>query len=179
MSGLQGVDAGQPNIALSADDLLSKKSLIFTHPQEVLDDRELALADKRSLLASWASDAHALVEHPSFRQLTSGAVVRVDDIMAALKSLDLNEPRHEAAVTFSQSFARRPSKPIGRRRNRRSKDNDEPPPSASSAMIPAARKILIGVRRGNTGRYWEVTNGSAAAATGNSREARVGGRPAV
>ena len=83
MSGLQRVDAGQPNIAPPADDLLSRKSLVFAHPDEVVDDQELKLADKRSLLASWASDALALEDSPSLRQLANGAVVRVDDIMAA------------------------------------------------------------------------------------------------
>jgi hypothetical protein len=80
MSGLQKLDADQPNIAL-ADDLLSKKSPVFAHPEEVLDDQTLTLtlADKRSLLASWASDALGVNDSPSLRQLPSGAVVRVDD----------------------------------------------------------------------------------------------------
>jgi hypothetical protein len=56
-----------------------------------------------------------------------GAVVRVDDIIAALKTLDLHEPRHEASLTFSQSFARRRSKPTARRRNMRPEDDDDPP----------------------------------------------------
>ena len=77
-----------------------EKSAEFAHPDEVVDDQELTLADKRSLLASWASDALAVEDSPSLRQLASGAVVRVDDIMAALKSLDLDEPRHEASADF-------------------------------------------------------------------------------
>jgi hypothetical protein len=44
MSGLQQLAAEQLNIALLADDLRSPKSQTFTHPQEVLDDRELALS---------------------------------------------------------------------------------------------------------------------------------------
>ena len=156
MGGLQRVNAGQPSIARPADDLLLQKSLVFVHPQEVLDDQELTFADKRSLLASWASDALALEDHPSFRQLTSGAVVRVDDIMAALKSLDLYEPRHEAAVTWFQSFARRRSKPTGRRRNMRPEDDDKPPPFAASARIPMARKIPIG---GATKQHRQVFGG--------------------
>jgi len=179
MGGLQRDDAGQPNIALPADDLILNKSLIFTHPQEVLDDQELTLADKRSLLASWASDALACEDSPSFRRLMSGAVVRVDDIMAALQSLDLNEPRHKAAVIFSQPFARRRSKPIERRRNMLPEDDDKPPPFATSARIPTALKIPMGVQRDSAGRLFAVANGPAAAATGNSREIPIGGRSAA
>jgi hypothetical protein len=141
MSGLLRVDAGQPNIAPPAD-LLSRKSPVFAHLDEVLDDQELKLADKRSLLASWASDALAVEDSPSLRQLANGAVVRVDDIMAALKSLDLNEPGQEASLRFFQSFARRGSKATARRRNQRAEDDKEPPPSAASAGIPTHRKNL-------------------------------------
>jgi hypothetical protein len=69
MSGLQKLDADQPNIALRADDLLSNKSRILAHPDEVVDDQELTFADKRSLLASWASDALAVENSPSLRQI--------------------------------------------------------------------------------------------------------------
>ena len=131
---------------------------VFAHPDEVVDDQELTLADKRSLLASWASDALAVEDSPSLRQLPSGAVVRVDDIMAALKSLDLDEPRHEASLTFSRSFARRGSKPTARRRNMRPEDDDEPPPSAASARIPTAQKILIACNGGRTLRPASLTD---------------------
>jgi hypothetical protein len=143
MSGLQIVDAGRPDMAVPADDLLSQESLVFAHPDEVVDDQELTLADKRSLLASWASDALAVEDSPSLRQLPSGAVVRVDDIMGALKSLDIHEPRHEVSLTFAQSFARRGGKPTPRRRHLRPEDDDEPPPCAASARIPTPQKNLI------------------------------------
>ena len=58
------LDANQPTIAL-ADDVISEKSAVFAHPEEVLDDQTLALADKRSLLASWASDALGVEGSPS------------------------------------------------------------------------------------------------------------------
>ena len=178
MSRLQQLDADGLNIPLPADDLLSQKSQTFTHPQEVLDDQELMLADKRALLASWASDALAVEDSPSLRQLASGAVVRVEDIIAALKSLDLNEPRREVAWTFSPPFARRPSKTAVRRRNPPPDNDDEPPPSAASARIPAARPVLT-VRRGNPGRGLEGTNGPAASGLRKSREISFGGRPAA
>src|SRR4051794_23355882 len=91
MAGLQEIGASQLRIVLPAGDLPSKRSQTFTHPGEVVNDQELSLSDKRSLLASWASDARAVENSPGLRQLSSGAVVRVDDIMAALKSLDPHE----------------------------------------------------------------------------------------
>jgi hypothetical protein len=163
MSGLQKLGADQPNIALPANDLLLEKSAVFAHPEEVLDDLTLTLADKRSLLASWASDALAVEDAPSLRQLPSGAVVRVDDIIAALKTLDLHELRHEASWAFSQSFARRRSKPAARRRSMRPEDDDDPPPSAASARIPVARReVLIACNGGGsrTGSWSGIASGS-------------------
>jgi hypothetical protein len=178
MSGPQKLDADQPDIAL-ADGLLSNKTPVFVHPEEVLGDHTLTLADKRSLLASWASDALGVEDSPSLRQLPSGAVVRVDDIMAALKSLDLHETRHEASPTFSQSFARRRSKPAVRRRNVGPQDDDDPPPSAVNAGLPSGWKILIGARRHSTNRYLDITNEPPASTTAHSREISVGGRSAA
>ena len=142
MGKLRGDAAGKHNIALPVEDLLSQKSLVFGHPDEVVGEQALTLAEKRSLLASWASDACAVEDSPSLRQLASGAVVRVDDILAALRSLDFNEPRHEASLSFVQPFARRGSQPTARRRPLRSDDDDEPPPSAADARVPSARKVL-------------------------------------
>lgn len=168
MSGLQEVGAGRSETTLPADDLVSRKSLLFAHPDEVLGDQELSLTDKRSLLASWVSDAFSVENSPSLRQLASGAIVCVDDIMDALKSLD--EPRREAAFTISQSFERRGGKPVARRRNRESSNGDEPPPPAVGARMPSAWKVLIGPRRDSTG---------AASLAGYSREVSVDGRSAA
>jgi hypothetical protein len=167
MSGIQEVGVGQPEITLPAGDLLSRK-LLFAHPGEVLTHPELSLTDKRSLLASWVSDAFAVESSPSSRQLASGAAVCVDDIMDALKSLD--EPRREATFAFSQSFGRRGGKPVARRRNRGPGDDDETPPPAVGARMPSAWKVLIGPRRDTTG---------AASLTGYSREVSVDGRSAA
>jgi hypothetical protein len=175
MSGLQQLAAEQLNIALLADDLRSQKSQTFAHPQEVLDDRELALSDKRALLASWASDALAIENSPSLRQLSSGAIVRVDDVIAALKSLDLSEP---LVWTFSQSFARRLRRTAVSRRHLRPDDDDDPPPSAAGARIPAGWTVLS-VLRGNPDRVLDVTNGSADSGLRKSRGISLGGRSAA
>ena len=77
----------------------------------------------------------------------------VDDVLAALKTLDLDQSRHDAALTFSHSFPRRRSKPAARRLNLRPDDDNEPPPPVASARMPPAREILIGGNGGSrTGR---------------------------
>src|SRR4030081_753977 len=63
---------------------------VFDHPREVLADTALSRAEKRAILASWASDAAAGVPAcPSSRPLpgTKGAV-SIDEIWEALSSLD-------------------------------------------------------------------------------------------
>ena len=139
MSILQAPDANRPG------DLLSLKAHSFGHPDQVVDDHELTLADKRALLASWASDALVVEGEPSLRQLASGAIVRVGDILAALKSLDLSE-RGDAGSSFPKSFARRRINPSSRRRRLQPDDDEEPPPFAGRAAMPLTRKILTGAR---------------------------------
>jgi hypothetical protein len=113
------------------------------------------------------SDAFSIENSPSLRQLKSGAVVRVDDIMEALKSLD--EPRREATFTISQSFTRRGGKPIAKQRNRIFQGDDEPPPPAAGARKPLAWKELAGAH-GNT---------RCASTFSHARESSVGGRSAA
>jgi hypothetical protein len=137
MSILQAPDTGR------AGDPLFRKAHSFAHPDQVVDDQELTLADKRAVLASWASDALAVEDQPSLRQLPSGAIVPVEDILAALKSLDLD--RH-AVLSFSKSFARRRVNSSLKRPRVQPDDDDEPPPFSGRAAIPVARKILTGTR---------------------------------
>jgi len=61
----------------------------FEHPQQVVDDPDLSLNEKRAILASWASDACAVEAAPALR-LPPGAAraVSVDEILQALRTLD-------------------------------------------------------------------------------------------
>jgi hypothetical protein len=61
----------------------------YPHPRAVALAGDLSLAEKRQLLAAWASDAHALEGRPAFRWLpgTPGPVP-VDHVLAALAQLD-------------------------------------------------------------------------------------------
>ena len=62
---------------------------VFDHPNQVVDDPDLTLNEKRAILASWASDACAVAAAPALRRVPrSGRIVRVDEILEALRSLD-------------------------------------------------------------------------------------------
>ena len=66
---------------------------VFDHPRDVLADTTLSRAEKRAILASWASDAAAVTSCPSLRAIPGTKnVVSIDDILEALSSLD-HSPR--------------------------------------------------------------------------------------
>lgn len=74
---------GEPNL----DDLLHPAEA-FAHPQQVVNDPDLTINEKRAILASWASDACAVEAMPGLRKLPAGGTITFDDIMDALKELD-------------------------------------------------------------------------------------------
>ncbi len=62
---------------------------VFGHPRDIVSDPTLSLAEKRSILASWASDASAIESCPALRAPDAlRAPVRIDEILAALRELD-------------------------------------------------------------------------------------------
>jgi hypothetical protein len=62
---------------------------VFKHPRDVLADVTLSRAEKRAILASWASDAAAVSSCPSLRAIPGAkSLVSIDDILEALSSLD-------------------------------------------------------------------------------------------
>lgn len=60
----------------------------FAHPMDVVRDPDLTLNEKRAILASWASDACSVEAAPELRCTTTGSLVRWDEIMDALRTLD-------------------------------------------------------------------------------------------
>jgi len=77
----------------------------FVHPDEVVSGFRLTQAEKREILASWASDVRAVPDAPALRQLDNGAIVRVHDALRALKSLNNGEnPEHTTFDPF-RTFA--------------------------------------------------------------------------
>jgi hypothetical protein len=66
----------------------------FAHPRDVVSHPNLTLAEKRAILASWASDASAIASCPALRAPEGlKTPVSIDDILEALCALD-GGPRH-------------------------------------------------------------------------------------
>jgi hypothetical protein len=62
---------------------------VFDHPRDVVADTALSLAEKRAILASWASDAAAVTSNPALRELAgTRRIVTIDEILEALSMLD-------------------------------------------------------------------------------------------
>ncbi|SFM58708.1 hypothetical protein [Methylobacterium pseudosasicola] len=88
---------------------------VFRHPREVLSYPGLSRAEKRAILASWASDARAVESCPTLRCLPGcrAEPVPIDAILAALQALD-------GAAAPSPPATRQPRIPVvlGRRGRR-------------------------------------------------------------
>jgi hypothetical protein len=69
-------------------DWLVTPGLAFSHPNEVLDHPELSHAERRAILASWASDARAVEGAHWMRCLDNGSVVTLAEVLDALRKLD-------------------------------------------------------------------------------------------
>lgn len=66
----------------------------FLHPFDVARHPSLEPEVKRALLASWASDRSAVRNKPALRKPPGArCAVPVDDVLAALRSLDGGEAR--------------------------------------------------------------------------------------
>jgi hypothetical protein len=68
---------------------------VFDHPKDVVRHPSLTLAEKRAILASWASDASAMASCSSLRASEGlRAPVSIDAVLDALRELDGGGPRH-------------------------------------------------------------------------------------
>ena len=68
----------------------------FNHPRDVVSHPTLTSAEKRAILASWASDACAIASCPALRAPDGlKAPVTIDEILDALCELD-GKPRNSA-----------------------------------------------------------------------------------
>jgi hypothetical protein len=86
-----------------AFECLLRPAVGFRHPYDVLKDPLLDKAEKRAILASWASDASAVQDQPHLRWLFgTEEPVPLDDVLECLARLDgLKEPN--AAPLFRGS----------------------------------------------------------------------------
>ena len=80
---------------------------VFEHPKDVVSDATLTLAEKRAILASWASDASAIASCPDLRAPAGlKGPVTIDGILDALCELDgtpRNPPGGKPKRRFSTS----------------------------------------------------------------------------
>lgn len=67
---------------------------IFYSPREVVRERSLSAQQKRQILSDWISDRNAVESKPALRRHpVTGIVVTVDEILAALRELDRDDPK--------------------------------------------------------------------------------------
>ena len=70
-------------------DALLHPGTVFDHPKDVVGHAGLTMAEKRAILASWASDASAIASCPSMRSSSRlKRPVSIDEILEALCELD-------------------------------------------------------------------------------------------
>ncbi len=116
-------------------------------PDDLLRAPGLTTAEKREILASWASDARAIPNAPSLRRLDNGETLPVGAVFQALRALDRAE-RGEGApgAILHPSFSRR--KPasmdewLRKTARQRDFDDDDPPPCPAAAAIPRRRPLV-------------------------------------
>src|SRR6201996_2787397 len=78
---------------------------VYAHPRDVVSDQALTLAEKRAILASWASDASAIASCPVLRAPAGlKAPVSIDTILEALCELD-GGPRNPRGGTPKRRFS--------------------------------------------------------------------------
>jgi len=118
----------------------------WADPNDVLSDPVMTIAEKRALLASWASDARAVPDHPALRQVESGALVTIDAVLDALKRLDRlegHDPRDRDDEWPRKGHWSR----LGRRWRKHFRDDgddDDDPSSPAPAMRPPRFPSLEG-----------------------------------
>jgi hypothetical protein len=125
----------------SLDDVPPAAGSLLTRPDGVMSDPRLSKAEKRKMLASWVSDARAVPDAPALRRLDSGAIVRVDDVLRALRSLDdagISADDQRLTHQLNSSFGRhrRRRGPHRTARWNRPDNDDDPPPHPIRAAMP-------------------------------------------
>jgi hypothetical protein len=119
---------------------------IYTHPSDVANDPNLTTEEKKAILASWISDARAVENAPSLRQLDSGAVVEVDPIQRALVLLDdlapgRGEPKRVPPSGRRRGVISRLLRRVGPASGADDND-DDPPPAPAGFGVPFRPKPL-------------------------------------
>ncbi len=109
-----------------------------TNPQSVLRDSSMTVDEKRSLLASWASDARAVPDHPALRRIDDGRILELDDILDALKQLG-EFPSSTRSISPSDRFYSHRRWSTLSRILRRGDNDDDDEPTSPAPIAPRPR----------------------------------------
>jgi hypothetical protein len=72
---------------------------LYHHPDEIVRDPDISVKRKRALLSDWASDRNAVPSKPALRRHpVTGVQCSIDEIIAALRSLDSDDPHRPRGV---------------------------------------------------------------------------------
>jgi hypothetical protein len=114
----------------SADlDALLHPAQAYDHPDDVANDPDLSLNEKRAILASWASDACAVEAAPALRCAPGGKrVVSFDEVMEALRGLDREAQEQEGQVERPRRMRRQRWRTAFRARRTDDSGNDRQGP---------------------------------------------------
>lgn len=94
-------------------------------PQQVVDDPDLTVNEKRAILASWASDACAIEAAPALRRPPGASwAVSVDEVLEALRTLDRQTNAYAARTVWVRRQTRRGS--LEDSRARRTRGHQDP-----------------------------------------------------
>jgi len=84
---------------------LATPAMAFSDPGEVLDHPSLSHAERRAILASWASDIRAVEDAPWLRRLDNGANIRLSEVLESLKGVGRGQPRTNSCPPARRSVA--------------------------------------------------------------------------
>jgi hypothetical protein len=115
----------------------------YVDPIDVANDHGMTPQEKREVLADWASDRRAVLDHPPLRRLDSGHLVEIDAVLDALKRLDGIEGDVTRPTSSKQSRYSRPLWPWDFRND---DDNDDPPHCPAAATPRKPRPFLDATR---------------------------------
>jgi len=120
------------------------KSDHLTHPMAVVRNSTMTTDEKRSMLASWASDERAVPDNPSLRRLDNGCLVEIDDVLAALKRLDQMADRPNPDELGKRSYRRQHWRTFSRLRRRDRDNGDDDSPTPTPATVRPRPPVLEG-----------------------------------
>lgn len=120
------VQEGEPGIAVPR----------LADPMAVVRETTMTAEEKRAVLASWASDWRAVRDAVGLRRLDDGRMVKVADVLNALKHLDAMMQMTAGIVRVDRGLGSRHRRENGRHRSFRRDGDDEPPTPTPAAIRP-------------------------------------------